>query len=565
MSVIFLTLLVCGFCGAGALVFGGTWWDMENDLDALRIMEEEEDVIQLSGLLTGRTSLYEFCFVGCFVTASVIHFPDMHNTLANLWHPLGGIQITDLREKQFLFWFFYRVDFDRVHDLPPGLFSEAIARALGNFFGLFEEYDAKQAINSVVPFLQMRVKVDIRAPLKRRKNIQLSLGDSIYVRFRVVGRRVGVMDSIWLRKETTDGSQGTVLSSTSRLVGLPTTLSACFLGGLHSILGVFWADVPVDLVKETSTDKIWLFTGFYCSSDLRHQSVAWNTLWTMGHDQILPWTLVYVGTLQLKTLEATWIGGCKFGMVGLFLDYLILSVLSVPMCVLFDLRLDYETVGCATTYQYVGQDYSGQSVVYTPFSSCSCRLCGVGLEILEDYTVCSGYQLFTMQPPEGSYLKVNFDATFHAPTMLSCARIVVIDNLGFIVGTKSVVNTQIPSAFVAKALACYHVVQLGLNLGLQEVIFEGNSFIVIHKLYSPHRDESVIGPYIRNVNGLVGQFRLYQFFHISHKGNTLARLLDSKGLHDKGCAFKRQILDFALLPMERDRRTSCVSASTTFL
>ncbi|KAK5811773.1 hypothetical protein PVK06_027142 [Gossypium arboreum] len=109
-----VSLLVCGFCGAGALVFGGTWWDMENDLDALRIMEDEEDVIQLSGLLTGRTSLYEFCFVGCFVTASVIHFPDMHNTLANLWHPLGGIQITDLREKQFLFWFFYRVDFDRV-------------------------------------------------------------------------------------------------------------------------------------------------------------------------------------------------------------------------------------------------------------------------------------------------------------------------------------------------------------------------------------------------------------------------------------------------------------------
>ncbi|KAK5811772.1 hypothetical protein PVK06_027141 [Gossypium arboreum] len=189
-------------------------------------------------------------------------------------------------------------------------------------------------------------------------------------------------------------------------------------------------------------------------------------------------------------------------------------------------------------------------------------MCGSQAYLVDNYNT---WGIERRQPPEGSYLKVNLDATFHAPTMLSCARIVVIDNLGFIVGTKSVVNTQIPSAFVAKALACYHVVQLGLNLGLQEVIFEGNSFIVIRKLYSPHRDESVIGPYIRNVNGLVGQFRLYQFFHISHKGNTLARLLDSKGLHDKGCAFKRQILDFALLAMERDRRTSCVSASTTFL
>ncbi|KAG8485908.1 hypothetical protein CXB51_020214 [Gossypium anomalum] len=162
------------------------------------------------------------------------------------------------------------------------------------------------------------------------------------------------------------------------------------------------------------------------------------------------------------------------------------------------------------------------------------------------------------QPPEGSYLKVNFDATFYAPTILSCVRIVVMDNLGFVVGSKSVVNTHMASAFVAEALACYHVVQLGLNLGLQEVIFVGNSPIVIRKLYSPHLDESVIGPYIRDVKGLVGQFRLYQFFHISSQGNTVARLLDSKGLHGEGCAFQRRILDFA-------RRASCVGASTSLL
>ena len=35
-------------------------------------------------------------FVGCFLTASIIHFPAMRSTMANLWHPVCGIQIRDL-------------------------------------------------------------------------------------------------------------------------------------------------------------------------------------------------------------------------------------------------------------------------------------------------------------------------------------------------------------------------------------------------------------------------------------------------------------------------------------
>ncbi|MBA0796005.1 hypothetical protein Gohar_006816 [Gossypium harknessii] len=238
---------------------------MENDLATLRITEEEDNVIQLLGPLIGRTSLYEFCFVGCFVTTSVIHFPDMNNTLANLWHPLGGIQITDLREKWFLFCFFNCVDFDRVvrgahwtfnnhllvfhclrpskdpllvpltcsyfwvqiHDLPPGLFSEAVARALGNFVGLFEEYDAKEDINSVIPFLRMRVKFWYdKLTLFCFLCGRLGHGDNFYPIHLERKSLQMIWDGIFL------------LECTFRLAGLPTTSSACFLGGLHLVLGV---------------------------------------------------------------------------------------------------------------------------------------------------------------------------------------------------------------------------------------------------------------------------------------------------------------------------------------
>lgn len=125
--------------------------------------------------------MFDLWLVGCFLTASVVHFLAMRNTLANLWHPLAGIQILDLGEKHFLFRFSHRLDFERVikgapwmfnkhllvvhrlvenedpmqvsliysffwvqiHDLSSGYFSENVAKQLGNFIGSFEKYDTK--------------------------------------------------------------------------------------------------------------------------------------------------------------------------------------------------------------------------------------------------------------------------------------------------------------------------------------------------------------------------------------------------------------------------------------
>ncbi|MBA0670183.1 hypothetical protein Goklo_025143, partial [Gossypium klotzschianum] len=95
--------------------------------------------------------------------------------MANLWHPLRGVQISNLGDKRLLFHFFYKMDIDRVlngdpwtfnnhllayhfledgedpmkvpliyttfkvqvHDLPPGFFIESIPKKLGNFKGKF--------------------------------------------------------------------------------------------------------------------------------------------------------------------------------------------------------------------------------------------------------------------------------------------------------------------------------------------------------------------------------------------------------------------------------------------
>ncbi|MBA0573563.1 hypothetical protein Golob_000832 [Gossypium lobatum] len=47
----------------------------------------------------------------------------MKNTLANLWHPLGGVQILDLGEKRYLFRFFNIVDKNMVVKGAPWAFN----------------------------------------------------------------------------------------------------------------------------------------------------------------------------------------------------------------------------------------------------------------------------------------------------------------------------------------------------------------------------------------------------------------------------------------------------------
>ncbi|MBA0786606.1 hypothetical protein Gotri_026811, partial [Gossypium trilobum] len=68
-------------------------------------------------------STFEYCIMGCFLTASVVHFQVMRNTMANLRRPLGGVTILDLGEKRYLFKFYNPLDLDRVINGTPWTFN----------------------------------------------------------------------------------------------------------------------------------------------------------------------------------------------------------------------------------------------------------------------------------------------------------------------------------------------------------------------------------------------------------------------------------------------------------
>lgn len=71
----------------------------------------------------------------------------------------------------------------QIHDVPIGLFTESLATQLGNFIGVFMEYDVSKVGKEYQNFTRIRVQIYIRKPLKRKKQIMFG-GTCSYVKFK---------------------------------------------------------------------------------------------------------------------------------------------------------------------------------------------------------------------------------------------------------------------------------------------------------------------------------------------------------------------------------------------
>ncbi|KAG8490654.1 hypothetical protein CXB51_013877 [Gossypium anomalum] len=213
---------------------------MEEGIANLRLIDEEEEEFNEESTMVERS--YQFCLVGRCLTDSVVHFLSLRNTMTDLWHPIGGICISDLGEKRYLFQFFHEVDLQRVisgtpwffnnhllilqivrngedplsillnftefwvqiHDLPYGLMSESMAKQFGEFLGQFIEYDYTIPSTGFRKYIHVRVRLDVSMPLKRKKKVRVSKEMTVYACFQAVARRRTNMVSRWLREA--DGS-----------------------------------------------------------------------------------------------------------------------------------------------------------------------------------------------------------------------------------------------------------------------------------------------------------------------------------------------------------------------
>ncbi|MBA0701093.1 hypothetical protein Goari_022895 [Gossypium aridum] len=69
---------------------------METVMVNLPLGVEEDDTLQLEAESVEKEFTYDHCFVGCFLTSSMVNVQAMRSTLANVCHLIGGGFIVDL-------------------------------------------------------------------------------------------------------------------------------------------------------------------------------------------------------------------------------------------------------------------------------------------------------------------------------------------------------------------------------------------------------------------------------------------------------------------------------------
>ncbi|KAJ8755278.1 hypothetical protein K2173_019076 [Erythroxylum novogranatense] len=117
----------------------------------------------------------------------------MRAKLAEIWHPGKGVTIEEIGDQRFMVRFYHEVDAQRVltgepynfnnhllvlhrvgeneDPLQTGMMSKAMATQLGNTLGKFIDYDTKAITMGFRSYMRIRVRLDVREPLLRRKKV----------------------------------------------------------------------------------------------------------------------------------------------------------------------------------------------------------------------------------------------------------------------------------------------------------------------------------------------------------------------------------------------------------
>ncbi|KAH1128992.1 hypothetical protein J1N35_000370 [Gossypium stocksii] len=78
----------------------------------------------------------------------------------------------------------YTIFWVQVHGVLPGFFKDLLVKQIGNFLGSFLEYDNKNVGRGICAYLRIRVRLNVRRSLKRKKKVMFLFGKCTYVNFK---------------------------------------------------------------------------------------------------------------------------------------------------------------------------------------------------------------------------------------------------------------------------------------------------------------------------------------------------------------------------------------------
>ncbi|XP_055959759.1 uncharacterized protein LOC130014835 [Mercurialis annua] len=191
-------------------------------VNRLTILEEEEDVLDYSAEANVREAETSGWLVGRFLTDKIVNLIAMRQMMAFVWKPVRGVKVSEIKPNLFLFQFFHELDLARVvnegpwtfehhlflcqevkrgaivedmelwhadlwvHvvDIPLGYASEKLAQDAGKVLGGFITQDFNPGKTVGANTLRVRVRVDIRKPLKRRMKFKRGPNEWSWLNFQ---------------------------------------------------------------------------------------------------------------------------------------------------------------------------------------------------------------------------------------------------------------------------------------------------------------------------------------------------------------------------------------------
>ncbi|PNY09256.1 hypothetical protein L195_g005802 [Trifolium pratense] len=112
--------------------------------------------------------------------------------MADLWKPVRGVTIKEARRGLFLFSFSHPLDMEEVLNGGPWTFDnnmlimdrESMGTKLANYIETFVEYDKNKNTSFWRQFMRVRVKIDVRQPLKKDTRVKDRAGEWCNVNFK---------------------------------------------------------------------------------------------------------------------------------------------------------------------------------------------------------------------------------------------------------------------------------------------------------------------------------------------------------------------------------------------
>ncbi|XP_075640371.1 uncharacterized protein LOC142612138 [Castanea sativa] len=118
-------------------------------------------------------------------------------------------------------------------------------------------------------------------------------------------------------------------------------------------------------------------------------------------------------------------------------------------------------------------------------------------------------------PPQTPFYKANFDGALFQDINKAGIGVVIRDSAGLVIGALSEIISLPPSVIEVEALACQIAIIFARELGLQEVVFEGDSETLIKSLNSESTSLSQFGHLVDDSRAAALELQSYFFSHIA--------------------------------------------------